>query len=88
MTAIIKQDRADSFLSQDQEKALEIIDRPVLVIAPPGTGKTEVLTRKYARLVQMFGRDKVIALTFTRKAAAEINARASHRCSAGRRRHR
>lgn len=77
MTAIIKQDRADSFLSQDQEKALEIIDRPVLVIAPPGTGKTEVLTRKYARLVQMFGRDKVIALTFTRKAAAEINARAS-----------
>ncbi|MBY0362971.1 MAG: ATP-dependent helicase [Phreatobacter sp.] len=77
MTAILKHNRDDSFLSKEQERALDIVDRPVLVIAPPGTGKTEVLTRKYARLVAMHGRDKVIALTFTRKAAAEINARAN-----------
>ncbi|WP_164076008.1 UvrD-helicase domain-containing protein, partial [Stenotrophomonas maltophilia] len=48
--AVLTPPRSDNFLSQEQERAINTTDHPVLVIAPPGTGKTELLTRKYAKL--------------------------------------
>jgi DNA helicase-2/ATP-dependent DNA helicase PcrA len=50
---------------------------PLLVLAGPGSGKTATLTARVARLVEQ-GRDesfRILCLTFTRKAAAEMRER-------------
>ena len=55
------------------------IDRPVKISAGAGTGKTTVLTARYMRLLSRGYRiDSILALTFTRKAAAEMRARIYH----------
>ncbi len=56
---------------------MEIVDRPVLVQAGPGTGKTRTLTHRIAGLIQDGGvhPGKITAVTFTRKAAAEMRQR-------------
>jgi DNA helicase-2/ATP-dependent DNA helicase PcrA len=50
---------------------------PLIVSAGPGTGKTRVLTYRVARLVEkrLAGPRDVLAVTFTRKAAAEMRER-------------
>jgi superfamily I DNA/RNA helicase/RecB family exonuclease len=50
---------------------------PLIVLAGPGTGKTHVLTRRIAYLIKVLGRDpsKVLAVTFTVKAASELRSR-------------
>ncbi|NQS97980.1 MAG: ATP-dependent helicase [candidate division Zixibacteria bacterium] len=49
---------------------------PVKISAGAGTGKTTVLTARYMRLLSKgYGIDSILALTFTRKAAAEMRAR-------------
>ncbi len=64
-------------LSQIQEKAVGWDDGAALVLAGPGSGKTRVLTTRVARLLQGSpGRHfKLLALTFTTKAAAEMRDR-------------
>lgn len=63
-------------LNPDQQKAVFQNDCNQLIIAGPGTGKTHTLTQKISHLLSQ-GKDptKIIALTFTIKAAEEMRQR-------------
>jgi DNA helicase-2/ATP-dependent DNA helicase PcrA len=64
-------------LDRDQAAAAAIAQGPLLVIAGPGTGKTRTLTHRFAHLIRDHGvaPDQCLAITFTRKAATEMEAR-------------
>lgn len=66
-------------LTPIQCEAVERAQGAVLVVAGPGSGKTEVLTRRIARILGTSPKRKfrVLALTFTNKAAAAMRARLS-----------
>lgn len=69
-----------SSLNASQQKAVAWQDGPLLVLAGPGSGKTRVLTYRVARLIQETP-DKhfrILGLTFTNKAAAEMRDRIEH----------
>ena len=48
-----------------------------LVSAPAGSGKTTRLVKEYLQLLGDFDADRIVAITFTRKAAAELVERVS-----------
>ncbi len=61
-------------LNPEQLAAVNHVDGPLLVVAGAGTGKTQVITRRIAALIEggHAGPMEVLALTFTEKAAREM----------------
>lgn len=65
-------------LSSQQSAVVNHIDGPLLVVAGPGSGKTRVLTERIRSLLSnVTGHFRVLALTYTNKAADEMRERLS-----------
>ena len=64
-------------LNKEQKIAVEHKNGPLLVLSGAGTGKTRVLTSRFVYIVKNLNVDfnKIIAVTFTNKAANEIKER-------------
>ena len=64
-------------LSDEQRNAVESTETPLRILAGPGAGKTRVLTHLIARRISDGSADarRVMALTFTRRAAHELRSR-------------
>ncbi len=64
-------------LNQEQKAAVEHFGSPLLLLAGAGSGKTKVLTHKIGYLIREKGikPHRILAITFTKKAAQEMAGR-------------
>ncbi len=72
-------------LTEEQREAVETLDGPLLVLAGAGTGKTRVLTTRVAHIIAT-GRawpSQILAVTFTNKAAREMQDRIARMTGGG-----
>ncbi|MEK6624411.1 MAG: UvrD-helicase domain-containing protein, partial [Bdellovibrionota bacterium] len=69
-------------LNSAQKNAVEYFDGPMMVLAGAGSGKTRMLVAKMAHLLEVknIGPYKILALTFSNKAAHEMRERVSRLC--------
>lgn len=67
-------------LNIEQQQAVTCINGPIIIKAGPGTGKTKTLTARIEHLIteKKAASSSILALTFTRKAAAEMKERLCH----------
>ena len=66
-------------LNESQEEAVLHLDGPLLIVAGAGSGKTRVLTSRIAHIVKQHKAfpNQILAVTFTNKAAKEMQLRVS-----------
>ncbi len=62
-------------LTPSQREAIERTEGAVLVVAGPGSGKTTVLTQRVYALIQKTKPERILVITFARKAAEEMKQR-------------
>ena len=67
----------DELLNKNQKEAATYLDSHLRIIAGAGSGKTRVVTYRIAYLIDEIGVDprKILAITFTNKAANEMKER-------------
>ena len=72
-------DSWNDLVNEKQKEAIEHIKGPLLIVAGAGSGKTRVLTYRYAHLVKNHSVNfsNILAITFTNKAANEMKERIS-----------
>ncbi len=68
-------------LNKAQKKAVDTIEGPVIVVAGPGTGKTQILTLRIANILKEAGAgidpENILALTFTNAGVVAMRERLS-----------
>lgn len=71
--------KAYKSLNKEQRKAVDEIEGPVMVIAGPGTGKTQILTLRIANILlkTQVNPENILALTFSESASFEMRERLS-----------
>ncbi len=62
-------------LNEQQKRAVEHGDGPMMVVAGPGSGKTRVLTERVRALLRRTTPERICVITFARKAADEMRGR-------------